>query len=270
MEPEEQLSWEARTGRLAAAAAFLSALFYIASLALEGPVRAGVDNDREALEKVHDNSGALLASLGARVLSVALLSFALFYLMRAVMARRPELPKFVLPLFVLAPVLLGAGGVIDRLDLVDVADQFASAAEPTEKAAEDLLDDRSAVGGAVASGGTICLALSLVLVSLNAMRAGLLSRFMGALGMVVGFFTILPIVPIQAFWVFALGLLFLDRWPGGRGPAWERVEAIPWPSAAQARDEVLLEERAAEATEEVEADDEEPPAPRKRKKKRRR
>jgi hypothetical protein len=34
---------------------------------------------------------------------------------------------------------------------------------------------------------------------------------------------------IQLFWLSALGVLFLDRWPGGRGPAWEEAEAIEWP-----------------------------------------
>ena len=37
------------------------------------------------------------------------------------------------------------------------------------------------------------------------------------------------------FWTVALGVLFLDRWPNGRGPAWSVVEAIPWPTAAQIR-----------------------------------
>ncbi|MEJ7715557.1 MAG: hypothetical protein WKF40_07580 [Thermoleophilaceae bacterium] len=30
-------------------------------------------------------------------------------------------------------------------------------------------------------------------------------------------------------------MLFLDRWPNGRGPAWSAVEAIPWPTAAEIR-----------------------------------
>ena len=42
-----------------------------------------------------------------------------------------------------------------------------------------------------------------------------------------------PVI-IQAFWLGALGLLFLGNWPGGRGPAWETGEADPWPSAAAA------------------------------------
>jgi len=40
---------------------------------------------------------------------------------------------------------------------------------------------------------------------------------------------------VQGFWLGALGMVFLGRWPGGRGPAWETGEAEPWPSAAQRR-----------------------------------
>ena len=43
---------------------------------------------------------------------------------------------------------------------------------------------------------------------------------------------------IQAFWLGALGLLFLGNWPGGRGPAWETGEAVPWPSPQQRRGQV--------------------------------
>jgi len=81
---------------------------------------------------------------------------------------------------------------------------------------------------------------SIVLVSLNAMRAGLLSKFMGILGIILGVLTAIPFFLggpsiIQFFWLIALGILFLDRWPGGRGPAWESGEPIPWPSAAEQR-----------------------------------
>ena len=81
------------------------------------------------------------------------------------------------------------------------------------------------------------MALSYVLVSMNAMRAGLLSRFMGILGVIVGALLVLPLLPgggnfLQLFWVVALGFLFLGRWPNGRGPAWDVVEPVPWPTAA--------------------------------------
>ena len=59
---------------------------------------------------------------------------------------------------------------------------------------------------------------------------------MGVLGIAMGVMLILPlgIQPLlQLFWLSALGLLFLGRWPGGgRGPAWDTGEPIPWPSGA--------------------------------------
>jgi len=46
---------------------------------------------------------------------------------------------------------------------------------------------------------------------------------------------------IAYFWTIALGFLFIDRWPQGRGPAWESGEAIPWPTAAQLREQQQAE-----------------------------
>jgi hypothetical protein len=67
------------------------------------------------------------------------------------------------------------------------------------------------------------------------MRAGLLSRFMGVLGVILGALFVLPLIAspiIQLFWLIALGALFMNIWPGGgRGPAWETGEAVPWPAA---------------------------------------
>jgi hypothetical protein len=56
---------------------------------------------------------------------------------------------------------------------------------------------------------------------------------MGVLGAIVGALYVLPLFtgpyPVELFWLVALGVLFLGRWPGGRGPAWDTGEAIPWP-----------------------------------------
>jgi hypothetical protein len=63
---------------------------------------------------------------------------------------------------------------------------------------------------------------------------------MAILGVIAGVLMVLrlmPLVPeiVEAFWLGALGALFLGNWPGGRGPAWETGEADPWPSAAERR-----------------------------------
>ena len=57
---------------------------------------------------------------------------------------------------------------------------------------------------------------------------------MGIMGVLLGGLFVLPLIAspiIQLFWLIALGALFLNRWPGGRGPAWETGAEVPWPSA---------------------------------------
>ena len=113
-----------------------------------------------------------------------------------------------------------------------------------EAVAKELVEDsRGVVATAAGFAGTLALAFSYVIIALNAMRAGLLSRFMGVLGIAVGALIVLPLLPqglpiVQMFWLGALGVLFLGRWSGGRGPAWETGMAEPWPSAAGRRGEV--------------------------------
>jgi hypothetical protein len=75
---------------------------------------------------------------------------------------------------------------------------------------------------------------------LRARRAGLMSQFMSILGVVAGALMVLQLMPLvpevtRAFWLGAVGALFLGSWPGGRGPAWETGQPDPWPSAADRR-----------------------------------
>jgi hypothetical protein len=72
------------------------------------------------------------------------------------------------------------------------------------------------------------------------MRVGLLTRFTGFLGMIVGGTLILPLDQfgiIRSFWLIAVGLMILGRLPGGRPPAWSKGEAVPWPTQQQLREQ---------------------------------
>ncbi len=91
-----------------------------------------------------------------------------------------------------------------------------------------------------------------VMLPLRARRAGLLSQFMGILGVIAGALMVLRLMPLvpevtQAFWLGAIGALYLGNWPGGRGPAWETGEPDPWPSASQRRGQAPEDEAEAEA-----------------------
>ena len=61
------------------------------------------------------------------------------------------------------------------------------------------------------------------------MRVGLLTRFMGVLGIICGALIVLPILSplpiVQTFWLGAMALLLLGRWPNGVPPAWSTGEA---------------------------------------------
>jgi hypothetical protein len=74
-----------------------------------------------------------------------------------------------------------------------------------------------------------------VFVALNAMRAGLLTKFMGILGCIIGVLVIVPLGPlpiVQTFWLVAIAALLFGFWPSGMPPAWASGKAEPWPSQA--------------------------------------
>ncbi len=87
--------------------------------------------------------------------------------------------------------------------------------------------------------GQLALAFAFVMIPLNAMRAGLLTRFMGVLGIVSGALSIIfpPLQVLEAFWLVALGLLLSGRVSNPLPPAWASGEAEPWPSQQQLREE---------------------------------
>jgi hypothetical protein len=84
--------------------------------------------------------------------------------------------------------------------------------------------------------GQLALAVGFVFVSLNAMRAGLLTKFMGILGCIIGVLVIIPLGPlpiVQAFWLVAVAALFFGYWPSGMPPAWQTGNEEPWPRQSE-------------------------------------
>jgi Domain of unknown function (DUF4386) len=271
---QAQLEWENRAGRPAAAAAVAGVVLLVSYVVMQQLValsdRPG--NSAEFLQTLHKHSGPWVAAAVLQGLSAFALAVVLWYLFTATHHRRPELPSWAVYVAFLAAVLLAVAYVLSAVDQLDAADRFLAAGVRTKKRADDLLDDRSGAAVALGSAGGLGIALSLVLVSLNAMRVGLVSRFLGILGVIVGALQVLPVLPpfvLEIFWLGALALLFLDRWPGGRGPAWETGEAIAWPTAAE-----RAQVRSAEPPPAEPPPAEEPAAPtrssRKRRKKRKR
>jgi hypothetical protein len=166
------------------------------------------------------------------------------YLYTATSFRRSQIPRVALILVLVVPPLAAILSIATEILQVHAASELAKEGPLFPKMGVDRADHFLKQGAAPVFGfagfaASFGLAAGVALISLNAMRAGLLSRFMGILGVILGFLFAIPIIigpaVIQFFWMIAVGVLFLDRWPGGRGPAWGAAEAIPWPSAAEQR-----------------------------------
>jgi hypothetical protein len=296
---EEKLQWEARLGRPAALAAFAAGLLLLAGSALFQSMlenRPGIEALPDFLLSVDESPGTLVAQAALQGAGVLCLVLVFYYLFRATVHRLPQMPRWIVYVIVIGPAMYAISQVLGAVDRVDVAEMFAERdysfpdADPDsnldrcpairgqlgDDCAEELLRDNPnplAIGLSLA--GSVTVAFMYVILPLRARRAGLLSPFMAILGVIAGVLLVLQLVPlvpivIQAFWLGAIGALFLGNWPGGRGPAWETGEADPWPTAAEKRG--LVSPPEPEADEEAVPPEPEPapqrPSSRKRKRKR--
>src|SRR3954451_6026904 len=232
---QEQLEWEARVGRIAGLSALVAAALIVAAIGYRiGALPHGADNVSEFLPDVEAHKNAFLVS--GILTGLGMLAFIppLLYLYTVTRYRRGQLPPVTRVLLLLGPILFAICSVWFQFRQAHAADQFAAGAVKTKKHAEDVLRDSTTAVAGLSLGASIATGLATVMISMNAMRAGLLSRFMGVLGVILGVLFVLPLIAspvIQLFWLLALGALFLNIWPGGRGPAWETGEQVPWPSA---------------------------------------
>jgi hypothetical protein len=243
---DQQLEWEARWSRPAAGASFGAGLLLLVSAMIFFPKdRKGIERGPDLLLSIDADSGAYLASAALTALSALLLLGVFLYLFRAIEARGGGVPHWFIYLVIGAPVIYAISAIVYALQAVDIADEFASGGPIRGQAGDDRAKDIGDINGgllAVQTAGTVGLAFLFVMLPLRARRVGLLTPFMGILGAIAGGLVVFQLAGIsavvQAFWLGALGALFLGRWPGGRGPAWTSGEAEPWPTAAQRRGDV--------------------------------
>jgi hypothetical protein len=283
----------------------VAALLFLISLVVRQSIfedRPGIRAGPDGLLSINETPGTLIASASLQAVGGLLLAVVFLYLFRATAHRNPSMPQWFVYLIVGGPILYAIAQVVGAFDQIDLAERFADQdfsfkdADPKdspnlrecpavrgelgEACSEELArDNPNSVGLFIGLLGPVLLAFLFVMMPLRARRVGLLSPFMSILGILAGILLVLPVLPpviLQAFWLGAVGALFLGRWPGGRGPAWETGEAQPWPSAAQRRGAAAPEAGEPVGEADVEPDgtvDPEPvperPSSRKRKRKRR-
>lgn len=243
------MSYESRVGLRQAVVAVAAGLLLIvaAALQLAGPhanvseLTLGliVEHKRFALDVV----GAVVEGLGW--LAVA---WTLTFLFGAIRARDSQVHSFIRYVG-LAGAPLAAAGIIGYITAYGITShKFITQGAQTYPEANHLMS-----GGALAAfqildyAGELLLAVAFVLVSMQAMRVGLLTRFMGYLGIIAGIlvlFVITPVPIVQAYWLVGLGVLFAGRWPTGTPPSWKSGRIERWPSSQELREQRMRDAQA--------------------------
>ncbi len=253
-DPQKQLEWEARQRPRAGVAAIVAVLAMLGGLigtvqlgndvpnpsgleTLQRAVKPGPVNELPslqipALEYLTDHQVAWIALGVLGMIGAIAGGWSMGFLAVATRARRPELRRWVVYLPIVGGVLAGLAFFLREVAQLIHANDVLGGPRTVENATSvgGMLIFASALGffGQLATAG------GYVLVSLHAMRAGLLTRLLGTLGIGAGVFTILPILPfgplLQLLFQAALALLLFRVWMGGIPPAWESGRAEPWPS----------------------------------------
>jgi len=237
MNPEDRLAYESRVSTRQVVLAVAAGVLLMAGVLIQafGPHPKVTE---QTLALVTENKRATQDLIGSIVTALAYFSLAstLWYLWGSTRAREPKVrPAFTGILAVVGCVLYGVSIVAYVANYGIQAHHFVTHGTQTYAEANALLTKASLVIPQIANDfGLLLIAVGYVMVSLNAMRVGLLTRFLGYLGIIAGVLTIIPLVPIPivaAYWLLALAYLFSGRWPSGVPPAWSTGRAEPWPKA---------------------------------------
>jgi hypothetical protein len=182
-------------------------------------------------------AGSVLAGVAIGALTLVLL-----LLVSATRFRRPESWSLTRPLVLgggIAVALVSIGHQVLSAILTHkfvIGHDFSNHAVDlalTKGTANELSDYLDLLAG-------LALAVGMIATMVGTMRVGLLTRWVGVLGIFTGVLIFLPIggatlEVVPAFWMVAMGLLYAERWPGGDPPAWTSGEARPWPTRADQR-----------------------------------
>ena len=187
----------------------------------------------------------MLLTAVARGIGFVAVAFMLVYLGLAVRNRSPAFRRMWIYVALAGGVLGAIATIMFTIGTSAEISSFLDGPRTVDRAGDigdsSVLVTAQLIGipGTQAIGiASLALGLGWVVICLNAMRVGLLTRFMGVLGIICGALIVLPILSplpiVQTFWLGAMALLLLGRWPNGLPPAWSTGEATPWPSQQEA------------------------------------
>lgn len=212
------------------------------SPALKGEAHPARSPRADEVVYISHHSFSLIAGSVLSAISLLALTAVLVVLVRATLFRRPESWRATAPLVVVGGIGFAAVSVGHQVVGAILTHDFAAGSDFSNHAVDYALTS-AGVNVAlqyVSLLAGLSLTVGMISANLGAMRAGLLTRWMGVVGIFAALLIFLPIggqtlTLIPAFWMAAMGLLYMGRWPGQEPPAWAAGEARPWPTQAELR-----------------------------------
>jgi hypothetical protein len=244
MTVDEQLLHESGVRTRQATIAALSGVLVIGATALElaGPHTSVTEL---TVELITAHKRYPLDLIGAIVNAFGFIGVAatLSYLFGVTRARNQELGTWIRVLAIVGGVLAAIAAVAYAVVIASKANDFATHGSQTYEEAHALTKGAALVVlPLLGQFAALLLAIAFVMTSLNAMRVGLLTKFMGYLGVLSGVLVMFPIFGsgatiVQGFWLLALAYLLSGRWPNGVPPSWRTGKIERWPTAAEIREQ---------------------------------
>ncbi|HLM87021.1 MAG TPA: hypothetical protein VK272_12620 [Solirubrobacteraceae bacterium] len=208
--------------------------------ALSGEATPAVSPRTAEVKFVSHHAFALIAGSTLAAIAVGALTLILLLLLGATRFRRPQTWAPALPLVLYGGIAVALVTVAHEVVSAIQTHNFAVGHDHSNHAVEQALTSgvANSVSDYVALFAGLALAAGMIATMLNALRVGLVPRWMGILGIFTGLLIFLPIFGaelqvVPTFWMVMMGILYIGKWPNGEPPAWAAGEARPWPSRAQ-------------------------------------
>lgn len=212
------------------------------SPALRGEAAPNVSPRAAEVRYISDHAFPLIAGSALTALALLALAAVLVLLVRATRFRRPESWQATAPLVIFGGIGFATIAIVHQIVAAILTHDFATGHDFGNHAVDRALSTGpvNVVVSYLSLLAGLALTVGMISAALGAMRAGLLTRWMSVVGIFAALLLFLPIggetlTVIPAFWLAAMGLLYMGRWPGEEPPAWAAGEARPWPSQAEMR-----------------------------------
>jgi hypothetical protein len=240
MNPAARVEYE-RSVKVRFAAIFIAAAFFLFAAAVISLSGAHTKVDELTIDLIIEHQRFPLDVIGALVNAIGLTAFAFAasFLWRCIKARNEGVNRGSEICVLVGGMLAAVTQVIYSIMIAVKAHDFVSTGSQTYEQAHALTNGTALlILQTLGPAPVLLLAIGVVFIALNGMRVGLLTRFMGYLGMFAGALIIFPLQPVpvvQAFWLVAIALMLLGRSPTPVPPAWASGVAEPWPSGTEQR-----------------------------------